>query len=264
MDNNLTDINYNLKTIIKTSTDDDNDKAVKIIQTQPQTHTMNCASTSSGNTYLLHPSYSITINAYNTFLTSINITASSSGSTMTVRVWLIDENYDEIITDVSFTSSNTTINIAGNYRCVNDMQIISGALNSGLTLSAFPNGLAAAYEQVRLLGNNSAKYNCRYMCPRGKRVKLSSIDYYRCVNSTPTNLTSDLSLQIFLRGVDANVSNSLFNYAQVISPFNRTYNANGVYSLEYGDSILFYRIATTGAVNTSLSATLTIYDDIVY
>ncbi len=263
MDNNLTDINYNLKTIIKSSTTDDNDKVLKIVQTQPQTHTLSAGNTSSTAVFLLTPGQNIAINVYTKFISSINLVASGSGSTMTVRVWLIDENYNEIITDVEFISSDTTKNIAGNYRCVNDMQIISGSLTSGLTLYAAPNS-PSTYKHVELYGDNSAKYNCRYMCPLGKRVKLSSIDYYRCVNSTPANLNSDLSLQIFLRDGGNTISNSLFNYLQVTSPFNRTYNVNGVYSLEYGDSILFYRTATTGAVNTTLTATFTIYDDGVY
>lgn len=265
MDNNLSDINYQLKTLSKTSATNENDKCIKIIQTEPLTHTLNAGLSGATAAYIGLPfGNNIAINSFTKYLTQFNLTATASGSTFTLRCYFINTDYDEEIVDFAFTSGDTNKLTTNSYRNLNDMEIISGSLLSNLTLTAFPVGLGTSYACATIYGNSSTKYNCRYMCPRGKRAKLSSIDYYRTVNSTPAHLASDFSLQVFLRDTAATVSNPLFNYLQVMSPFDRTYNSNGCYNLEYGDSVMFYRTATTGAVLSTLSATFNVYDDGIY
>jgi hypothetical protein len=263
MDNNLADINYTLKTVCKTSTTNTNDKCIKIIQTEPQTHTLNASLNSAVASFITNGVAAITLTAYINHLIQYNLVVSAAGSTFTVRIYAIDSNYDEVIENISFAAGDTSKTTVGTYRNINDMEIISGALDA-TTLTATPTGFASGYGECILFGSLLSKINYRYMCPRGKRAKLSSIDYFRNVNSTPATVLCDLSLQIFLRDALNNVSNPLFQYLQVTSPFTRVYNYNGAYNLEYGDSVIFYRLAATGAVACNLSATFTVYDDGVY
>lgn len=267
MDNNLSDINYTLQTIVKSSTTNENDKVIKIVQTQPQTHTLNAYNSGSAAGFILCPTKALAFGSFSKFLLQIVLTLSIASSTdFTVRLWCINSNYDEEIIDIVYTAGLTTYTTANQYRCVNNMEIVAGAITIGgvSTLSATPSGLSTNYEICRLNSNNTEKYNCLFMCPRGKRAKLSSLDYLICRSST-ANISTDFGLQIFLRDGAVNMSNTLFNYLQIPTPFNKTYNVNSVYNIEYGDLVIFYRQTnTSGAVLTAITATFTLYDDGVY
>lgn len=268
MSNDLSDINYNIKTLLKTSTTDENDKCIKVIQTQPRTHSMSCGTTVNTASYLILPlGNSFLMNAYVVHgpVQYAFVASSGTGYTFTIRVYFIDANYNEVIEDIAFvSSSNTATSVGTNYLNVNYMELISGSANPSTMITAFPLGVAIAYAEGTIFGNSSAAYNWRFMCPRGKIAKLSSIDYYRNVAGTSHLSNADLSLQIFLRGTASNVSNPLFNYLAVQSPFQKNYGVNGAYTLKYGDSCMFYRTASNTSTACNLNATFTLYDDAEY
>ena len=242
MDNNLSDINWLLKTVSATDATNDNNKVLKVVSTAPQTHTLNALTNVATQGYMLCPTKTILNGSFNIFLLQIIFTLSASSSTdFTLRAYLINSNYDEEILDIVFTTGETVKTTANQYRCVNNMEVISGKISvPSATLNAIPSGLGTNYEICRIISNATEKYNPYFMVPRGKKAKLSSIDYYRCANATPANIASDFSAQVFYRNASLGVSNTMFNYLQVSSPFSRTYNTNGLYNLEYGDSVFFY------------------------
>jgi hypothetical protein len=267
--NDLPDINYGFKTVCRNN-NNVNDKSIKIIQAQPQTYTLNAGLSVALASYLILP-YGNDVNLgeyYSVYLKQFQFVASASGSTFVLRAYLIDENFNEVIEDLPFSSGINVRISSGYYRNLNNIEIISGSLNSNLSLTAGPNQLnvtkSLAHQTCIIFGNGSTKWNCRFMCPKGKVAKLSSIDYYRCVNATPVHLSGDITLQIFRR-VDSTAeqivrSAPAFRYPKVLSPFNITYNIDGCCVLEYGDSVMFYREAVSGATDCSISATFTLYD----
>lgn len=266
MDNNLTDINWILKCVSQTDITDENNKVVKVIQTAPTTHTLSALTQTASAGFMLCPGKTLTIGGLSKFLLQIVFTLSaSSSSAFTLRAYAINDLYEEEVIDLVFNVGDLTKTTTNQYRCINNMEVISGAISSPTaTVNAIPLGLSTNYELCRIISNATEKYNPFFMIPKGKRGKLSSIDYFRCANSTPANIASDFGCMIFFRDSVANISNTLFNYLQVSSPFSRTFNTNGIFNLEYGDLIIFYRPATTGAVSTSVSATFTLYEDAIY
>jgi hypothetical protein len=265
-DNNLPDINQNIRCITKTSTTNQFDKCIKIQPVLPITHTLNANNNGTSASYILCSGRNISIGAFDSqWSSSIFISASNITSDITVRMYCIGSDYNEAIEDVVIPISSSELQSFGStYRWVNRVELIVGVLDTLSSVSFRLGSASTQYEICRINFDIINNFNAGFMPPLGKSAKLASIDYIRCVDSVGTSLPCDISLQIFKRTGNELCNNPLFNYLQINSPFSRTFGANGVYNIEYGDLVVFYRGARASAVACNITATFNVYDSAIY
>jgi hypothetical protein len=267
MSNDLPDILYNLKCSLSTDTTDNNNKAIKIVNIANRTHTLNAFVAGSTSSYITTGEVA-TIGAYVrhnplqyqivNYTTGTN-TPANAISAYTVRLTLITNTFQEITEDIVFNIGDTTkTTTATNILNCNFMELISGSIDAGQKVACRGVGLTTLLNECVLEGNSLSVLNCRFVVPLGYVAKLSSIDNFSYRNESTNLSNSNLSLQYFLTTA-SNVSNPLFQYTLVQSPFQKNYGVNGAYTFTAGQTVMGFRTESTGATSTFLTITFTLY-----
>ena len=103
-------------------------------------------------------------------------------------IYYIDSNYDEQIYNIT-TIPNDFTRLNFNIRCVNKIVKISGSASATITIrfepvEIYPSGNNFYYAQI----SQGRSFFPLYMVPRGKKVRVSSIDYYRNTSTATLSL----------------------------------------------------------------------------
>lgn len=189
MSNNSVDVCQTLKQITRTNIFDENDKAIRVRNSFVETVIVS-GSTTAGSDCLIVTNNSTVVPYFSGFRPGSFYTDHFylfSSLTMTVDIYYIDFNYDEQVYRMT-TTPNVYVQIPFFLRHVNKTFIISGNTTGTAVVilepvSIYPSGYNFIYTQ----NSQGRAFFGIYMVPRNRKIRLSSIDYYR--NISPSTLS---------------------------------------------------------------------------
>jgi hypothetical protein len=257
MSNALPDINWALKTLQLNDTDNTNNKVIQVKNNYKNTIDISSTSAFTGNSLMTTNnkqftplSVGFTPQSFNNDKWYIRATLFSTEC----DIYYLDDNYEEqVITKVCTVDVFTQILLGGVIRWVNKFIKVSTNVVSTVVLTYEPDSIVIGGLNLNLHQLSSQRgYYSMYMVPKGKGIRLNSIDYYK------VNGLCNLSLLKYPRGI---------NKPTVILTIN---GINGVYMNEniqtdiigeMGDLFVWYNInpGSDSTANT-LNSTFEIVD----
>lgn len=190
MSSNSNDINQLLQQITLTDINDENNKAVKVKNTFIETIQVNGTTVAGANSFISTNNQILTptTSGMRIGMYYDNYWYLYSSLTMTVDVVYIDFDYNEQIYQMT-TVPSTFVRIPFNARNIQNLIRVGGNNSGTAVMTREPVEIYASGQNFTTNQLSQGRsFNPLYMVPRGYKVRLNSIDYFRNVSPSTVSL----------------------------------------------------------------------------